>query len=118
MTTSEYEPANAEQDMPNSDPNDPDSDAKKYTWSDVQTYGELYATRKVSEWAQKSGLAEMRLQSEKAKKEAAEAEADYKAFCDDLARDVNILEDIVVNIPPIPETDAEMEALIKPIEGE
>lgn len=118
MTTGEYTVVNTEKDMPNSDPDDPHDNEKKYTWSDVQSYGEIYASRKLSEWAYKIGVAQMRREAEESSQLAARADEEYKRFCQSLRDDVHILEDVVMNIPPVPETDAQMEALIKPIEGE
>lgn len=118
MTTDEYTVVDAEKDMPNSAPDDPHDDEKKYTWSDVQSYGEIYASRKLSEWAYKIGVAQMRREAEESSQLAAQADEEYKKFCQSLKEDVYILEDMVMNIPPVPTTDAQMEALIKPIEGE
>lgn len=118
MATGEYTVTDAEKDMPNSDPDDPHNDKRKYTWSDVQSYGEIYASRKLSEWAYEIGLAQMRREAEESSQLAAKADEEYKRFCQSLRKDVDVLEDIAMNIPPVPETDAQMEALIKPIESE
>lgn len=118
MTTGEYTVTDAEKDMPNGDPSDSHDDEKKYTWSDVQSYGEIYASRKLSEWAHKIGVAQMRREAEESSQLAAQADEEYKKFCQSLKENVHVLEDMAMNVPPVPETDAQMEALIKPIEGE
>lgn len=118
MTTSEYEVVNAEKDMPNGDPGDPHNNVKKYTWSDIQTYGELYASRKIAEWAGKEGLAAARINAENGRRAAEKATEEFQRFYDEMMSDVYNLENMVVNIPPIPLTDEEMERLIAPLAKE